>query len=375
MRIGVDARFLGASSYGLAQYSESLLTALTQVDTTNEYIIYVNPGLKRRIKIGKNFHIRKVEGRPLSVKGMMNFSVAVRREHFDLFHVHFPLVPVAFDCPTLITVHDTVPFSHGAGHPSTAPFWDRVGGRFLYPMTMHRARWILCVSHSTRRRLIEIFPNVFHKTIVVRSGIEEIYKKKTEPAMTDLIRSNMKLLRKYILYSGSYGAGKNVLGMIRAFAELQKREPLARQYEFVLDMTIDRRDLVTVHQAIANYGVQKDVRILTGLEADERHVLFEQAAVLFLTSTTEGFCFPAIRAQLCGVPVVAADAGALPEICGEGSLLVDPENLEEVVTILGRALFNQDLRAYLIEKGLKNAQRFSWPGTAREVKQIYELLF
>jgi glycosyltransferase involved in cell wall biosynthesis len=103
--------------------------------------------------------------------------------------------------------------------------------------------------------------------------------------------------------------------------------------------------------------------------------LFEEARLLFIASKEEGFGFPALKAQLSGVPVVAADAGALPEVCGEAALLVDPDDPDQMAEMLTQALFNEELRAYLIEKGRKNAARFSWDSTAKGVLQVYELLF
>ena len=96
--------------------------------------------------------------------------------------------------------------------------------------------------------------------------------------------------------------------------------------------------------------------------------------VLFIASKEEGFGFPVLKAQLCGVPVLAADAGALPEVAGEGALLVDPDDPVQLVAMLERTLFDTALRKDLVEKGKRNAARYSWDDTARQLRQIYELL-
>ncbi len=376
MRIGVDARFLGASSYGLAQYSENLLTALAEQDSVNEYTVFINANLKRKIRVGQNFRFVKVRGRPLAVKGLVRLDLALRAEEFDIFHSHFPVAPwSARGVPTVVTVHDVVPFQPALAGSRRTPIWDRIGGWFLYPMTMHRARWILCVSHATRERVVELFPNVFHKTIVVRSGVEDIYRQPYDSEAIEGVRQRLGLTDPYLLYSGSCGPTKNVPRMIEAMALLRRLAPRASKHQFVLDITDGARELAEVQRTIARCGAESFTRILTGLSATDRRALFEKADLLFVLSMHEGFCFPAIRAQLCGVPVVAADAGALPEVCGEGSLLVNPENIDEVTTMVSRALFDADLREYLISKGRTSAARFSWGDTAREVRQIYELLF
>jgi glycosyltransferase involved in cell wall biosynthesis len=226
MHIGIDARFLGAKSYGLAQYSESLLLALSRHDTKNRYTVFVNAALKRRPRLGDNFHLVPIRGRPLSLRGLLRFSLALRRERPDLLHVHFPLVPVGVDCPTLITVHDIVPFrrSESGSRPS---LWDRLGMFVIYPFTMRRARWILCVSNATRNRLVEIFPDVFHKTIVRASGVEDLDQSRTEDSTANLVRTHLELPENFILYSGSIGEDKNLPRMIETFAELRRRDPRA----------------------------------------------------------------------------------------------------------------------------------------------------
>ncbi len=114
---------------------------------------------------------------------------------------------------------------------------------------------------------------------------------------------------------------------------------------------------------------------MTSLSGEERRVVFEGARVFLILSREEGFGAPVLKAQMLGVPVMAADAGALPEVCGRGAMLVDPDDMDEIISGLRRLLFDEPLRAELSEIGMKNAQRFSWDDTARQVKQIYELLF
>jgi glycosyltransferase involved in cell wall biosynthesis len=374
MHIGIDARFLGAASYGLAQYSESLLLALSRHDTKNRYTVFVNAGLKRRPRLGENFHIVPIRGRPLSLPGIVRFSLALRHEKPDILHVHFPLVPLGVDCPTLITVHDIVPFRRGesGARPS---LWDRLGMFFIYPFTMRRARWILCVSNATRNKLVDIFPEVFHKTIVRASGVEDLYQTRTEDSTAGLVRTHLEMPQNFILYSGSIGEDKNLPRMIEAFAELRSRDPRAKDYHFVLDITGDARGLSQLKSTIRRLNVGDAVRVLTSLSPEERRVLFESARLLFILSREEGFGAPVLKAQMLGVPVLAAEAGALPEICGKGALLVPPDERDAVAQALDCVLFDDQRRATLIDEGRKNARRFSWDDTAKQVKQIYELLF
>lgn len=376
MHIGIDARFLGAAtSHGIAQYSESLLQALSHQDTENQYTVFVNAGLKRRLKLGKNFRLVRVQGSPLSLAGLLRFWNALRRERPDILHVHFPLAPIGFDCPTIITVHDVVPFLEPASRGGGMRFWDRLGRLFLYPRSMRRSRWVLCVSEATRNRLVEIYPEAFHKTIVRASGVEDIYRRDIEPATLDLIRSRLDAPEKYLIYAGSLGEDKNLKMMVEAFAKLRAADPRAADLSFVLDIPGDPQGIFKLRAWVRECGVEPHVKIYTGLGADERRGLFEGASVHFIVSKEEGFGLPVLKAQTVNVPVLAADSGALPEVCGEGALLVDPDDLDQITEALASVLFDLDLREDLIEKGRANAARYSWDDTAKHMRQIYELLF
>lgn len=375
MHIGIDARFLGAQSYGLAQYSESLLLALSRQDKKNHYTVFVNAGLSRRPKLGPNFELVPIRGRPLSARGLLRFSAALRRKRPDILHVHFPLAPLGVDCRTVITVHDIVPFRRSDSVSAGASFWDKVGVFFLYPRTMRKARWILCVSNATRNKLVDIFPETFHKTIVRASGVDDAYRQRTEQATAELIRGRLELPEKYVLYSGALGENKNIPGMITAFTALRRQEPQLKDYEFILDITGDPSGVKRLKGQMKSLGAREEVRLITGLSPEERRVLFEGASLFLILSKEEGFGAPVLKAQLLGVPVMAADAGALPEVCGRGAILVQPDDLEDIIGGLRRALLDEHLRVELIENGRKNAQRFSWDETARQVRQIYELLF
>lgn len=377
MRIGIDARYLGAANTGLARYSENLLEALARQDTVNHYVVFVHASLNHRLKLGSNFRLVPMRGRPNSVRSLIRLAAAIRRESLDLLHVHSALAPWGIDCPVLITVHDMLPYV-----PESNIFrlrfrpWRLLWTYLFYPMALAQAKYIICVSHATRESLCQLFSNIFQKTIIVHSGVNETFLAPIAPATVDLIRSRLSLPEDYILYSGSTRTDKNIEGMLLAFALLRQRDPDLRELSFVMDISGEEYSLAPVYRAIHQFGLEQYVRIIKNAGDEERRLIFDDARALFVLSRFEGFGFPILEAQKCRLPVLAADAGALPEIAGEqGALLVDPENMEEVVAMLDRIVTDEDLRSYLIKKGLANAAHFEWNQAADRIRQIYELLF
>ncbi|HOE94956.1 MAG TPA: glycosyltransferase family 1 protein [Candidatus Sumerlaeota bacterium] len=377
MQIAVDARFLGSANSGVARYSENLLVAMSRIDRANQYTVFVHHRLKRKLKLGENFTIVRVKGHPLSIRSMWQLSRMVRPEAFDLLHVLFPYVSIRARCPVMLTVHDTLPFSReqiGFGPKRGPQSWLR---RYvLYPLALRRAKWIICVSRATRDALAELFPETFHRTLVVHSGVNEDFRQAAEEATLELIRSRLNLPPRYLLYSGSARSDKNIEGMLRAFARLRQLNDSMDDLHFLMDIQGHEYPLKPIMNRIAQYGLEGRVRIIQDIGDEERVVLFQHAAAFLILSRTEGFGIPILEAQMCGVPVVAADAMALPEVAGEqGALYVDPDDLDETVRLLGLALTDDGLREYLIAEGRKNANRFSWAKAAEQIVQIYEFGF
>ena len=97
-----------------------------------------------------------------------------------------------------------------------------------------------------------------------------------------------------------------------------------------------------------------------------------RATSLFTTlSWHEGFCLPVVEAMTCGAPVLASTFGALPEILGEGGSLVDPRDLDAIVTAMRTILSRSEVQAEMRARSLQRAKSFSWQKTARETLTAY----
>lgn len=125
--------------------------------------------------------------------------------------------------------------------------------------------------------------------------------------------------------------------------------------------------LPALRRLASELGIAPHVDFAGELEslADLRRA-YRRARVFCLPSLQEGFGIVCLEAMASGCPVVAARAGALPEVVpdGEAGLLVPPRDEVALADALARVLTDDALHGRLAAAGRERARRFAWPTVA-----------
>jgi len=108
------------------------------------------------------------------------------------------------------------------------------------------------------------------------------------------------------------------------------------------------------------------------LSSQELASKYKEADIVTLVSTYEGFGMPIVEAQIVGRPVVTSDLLSMPEVAGDGALLVDPFDPVDIREAILKIIHNEGLRADLIRKGRENADRFSADRVANQYYELYK---
>jgi glycosyltransferase involved in cell wall biosynthesis len=173
----------------------------------------------------------------------------------------------------------------------------------------------------------------------------------------------------HLLFVGSLAPRKNVGGLLAAYARLTAGR--ARVPDLVLAGGAPEGADAEWRRALDDPRLAGRVRRTGYVDAATLQSLYAGACALVLPSLDEGFGLPALEAMTLGVPVVASDRGALPEVVGEAGLLVDPTDPAALADALGRILDEPELGARCAARGPAQARMFDWRSSARTLRAAY----
>jgi glycosyltransferase involved in cell wall biosynthesis len=278
-------------------------------------------------------------------------------------------LPVYSPCPTVGTVHD---FS-GIHLPGK---YDRA--RTLYitrvlPFLIRRLTHVLTVSESSKRDIVEYAGVPPEKvTVTPLAAHPEVYFQRDPEEALAMLPPQLAVRPPYILYTSRIEhPGKNHVRLIRAFAELKRKDRVPHQ--LVLAGT-DRERAEEVHRAAEDTGFAKDI-LFTGFVANEHLPLLYQAADMFVfPSLYEGFGLPILEAMACGTPVACSNISSMPEVAGEAAVLFKPEEESSIALAVRSIMCATDLRKDLVVRGLERSRQFSWARTAAQTSAVIQSL-
>lgn len=116
---------------------------------------------------------------------------------------------------------------------------------------------------------------------------------------------------------------------------------------------------VDLERLARQFGVPDLIHDLGFIEESQVAWLYKNAAALVFPSLYEGFGYPLLEAMSVGCPVVAAKAGALPEVADAAAMYFSPANAEEMAAVIRNVWENPGLRNKLAEKGRTRVKAFS----------------
>jgi glycosyltransferase involved in cell wall biosynthesis len=274
---------------------------------------------------------------------------------FDVVHSFHPLLIPARRAAQVVTVHDLFFLTHATS--TTAEI------RRDYPT--------LTLSHARRAHAV-ITPTAHVKHLVsTRLGValDRIHVcSPGAPTWRTLGRQPNVPSSGYLLFVGTLEPRKNVGALLDAYSILLNTR---REVPRLVIAGRATREAAPWLARIAAPPLAGHVQVLGYVPDAEREALFAGARVLILPSLDEGFGLPVLEAMSAGVPVVASNRGALPEVVGTGGILVDPDQPPELAAALATLIADDTVAANWGAAGLDRARAFSWTAAAATLRLAY----
>ncbi|MCB9246132.1 MAG: glycosyltransferase family 4 protein [Flavobacteriales bacterium] len=242
---------------------------------------------------------------------------------------------------TVITIHDLIFLEDAEGIKRLILYW------FWLKLPLSRCKYITVVSEATKSELIHAVPSISSKIYLIHNPVDPSLPFSPSEFRTD---------KPVILQIGT-GRNKNLDRVIRAITGLRCKlcviGPIAESIKY---------EMIRRNIEFENFkDLTREALIAKYVESD----------LVVFASTKEGFGMPILEAQQIGRPVITSNCSSMPEVAGNGAVLVDPNNVESIRSGILRVIEDHSLREQLIAEGLKNIQRFQLDRVAGQYAELY----
>ena len=366
MSIGIFLGTIGTQAGGCETYEHALLSGISRSDRTNPYDIYfLNQKAKASAgQLPENFnsHVLWPENRWLS----MTMSLPLLLWHKPVKLLHATYFPPYF-CPVdlIAMMHSVVTYVL----PDLYPLRIRIRLNALMDRIISEAELIICVSQHDRDFLAARFKIPDDRLAVVYHGVSSQFYPRKFDDIEPILKSKYGITAPYFIFVGKLMLAKNIIRLLEAFQVCRSR------------LGGNMPDLVLVGNKLWMQG-DDDKRLVELMQQcgvihlghvphQDMPILYSGAHALLFPSLWEGFGIPIIEALASGIPVMTSNLSSCPEIAGDAALIVDPYDLEQLVSGIERLAEDTEMCSVMRIRGLARAKNYTWERTVTETLEQY----
>lgn len=376
MKIGFDISQTGNDKAGCGYFADSLIQALTELGSNNEYLLYPHfgttfwdpeaerttrrihrPNVSRKL-IGKDFQS--------SMRFWHNLPPDFEEKlgHPDIIHVNNYSCPQGLKQARLIyTLYDL----NFLEYPELTTEENRHKCfEGVFAASIH-ADFVVSISHYSQEKFLDVYPHYpAERTRVVHLGsrfsIEQDVERQSE---------SLKALTpgEFWLAVGTLEPRKNLRRLLQAFALYKVRST----FKYPIALAGGKGWLEeSLEDFIRELGLSDSVRMLGYVTNEELAWLYRNCFCFVYPSLYEGFGLPVLEAMSLGAAVIASNTTSLPEVAGDAAHYIDPFDEQDIAGAFDKLGRESGYRQGLKQRAVIQARKFSWEKSAAEVLKIYK---
>ena len=180
----------------------------------------------------------------------------------------------------------------------------------------------------------------------------------------DFFFKRIEQSKPYIMYAGGSDSRKNVISLVKAYANLPKE--IINRFELVLVSGKGKFD-DKLFSLISSLNIQKKCKILGFIKDSELKILYQNCSLFVFPSFQEGFGLSVLEAMKCGAPVICSNSTSLPELIAYPKALFDPCNPISICNLMNYYLIHFDELCLLKKHCIERSKYYSWNKTAKTI--------
>jgi glycosyltransferase involved in cell wall biosynthesis len=372
MKIGIDCRLW--SETGVGRYIRNLIKNLQVVDGKNNYVLFVLSKDYENVKCQMSnvkWKIVETDIKWHSFEEQLEFPIILKRENLDLMHFPYPSIPVFYNRPFIITIHDLIVNHFPTGLASTLPlpiyYFKLLGYKFILKRAAKNAKKIIAVSNATKNEIIDHLKIDTEKIDVIHEGVDNKLSGNWKLEIGNWKLKNLP--SKFFLYVGNAYPHKNLERLLQAL------NILISEYPNISLICIGKEDYFykRLSSKVQSMKLSGKVIFLQNVSDEELSNLYQNALALILPSLMEGFGLTVLEAMANKCLVLASNIPSLQEVCGDNAIYFNPYSIKDMAKKI-KEVYSNDTYYYSDkkEKGLERVKLFSWEKMAKETLKVYE---
>ena len=368
MKIAIEAqRIFRPNKHGMDFVALETIRELQKIDHENEYFIFVSPGPDHCLNESDNMHIVELRCPSYPLWEQVALPRAVARVRPDLLHCTSNTAPVKCPVPLVLTLHDIIFLEKRQS--SSRSLYQEMGWhyrRLVVPRILSECRKIITVSNCECNRIREALNLPKDRLTAVYNGYSPHFRQM--PPAPEIVHKYIPS-DDYLFFLGNTDPKKNTPRVLKAYG-LYLRQSKHKRPLLIADLKEEAIDGILSAEGIKE--VKPYLSFPGYIPNADLAALYNGAFAFLYPSLRESFGIPMLESMACGTPVIAGNTSAMPEIAGEGALLADPLDENDIARKI--LLLEEDDTFYQqqVDYGLERVKLFSWRKSAEALLKIYK---